>query len=153
EFGDLQCSACKGYAEKAIPQIIENQVRNGEAKLSFHTNVTGGAQSAAAAAAAIAAGEQGRGWNFVELFYLEQGPEGSGYATDEFLTEIARRAGVHDLARWNEERKGARVDARVESSTLSSESFGATDSPTFFVLGPGNNYEFRDPVKTSGSAK
>ena len=70
-----------------------------------------------AGAAALAAGEQGRGWNFVELFYRNQGVENSGYVTDEFLTAIARGAGVADIAQWNADRRSKRVLAQVDGTT------------------------------------
>ena len=93
EFGDLQCPVCKGFAEEVIPPMIESQVRSGEAKLDFRNFTIISQESIPAGAAAIAAGEQGRGWNFVELFYRNQGVEASGYVTDEFLTAIAEGRG------------------------------------------------------------
>src|ERR1700754_3247275 len=36
EFGDLQCPFCKENAENVTPAVIENQIRNGEAKISFN---------------------------------------------------------------------------------------------------------------------
>jgi len=73
EFGDLQCPVCKGYSEEVLPQVIENRVRGGEANLDFRNFTIIGPQSKPAGAAALAAGEQGRGWNFVELFYRNRG--------------------------------------------------------------------------------
>jgi protein-disulfide isomerase len=137
EFGDLQCPVCKGYSEEILPAVIENQVRKGEAKLDFGNYTIIGAQSTPAGAAAIAAGEQGRGWNFVELFYRNQGVEDSGYADDAFLTAIAKAAGVSDLAKWNEDRRSAQVLAEVEKTTAEAERLGFTGTPSFAVEGPG----------------
>ena len=109
EFGDLQCPACKDYSEKIIPQLISGPVKSGQATIEFRNFTIIGPQSTPAGAAAIAAGEQGRGWNFIELFYRNQGTEGSGYATDSFFEAIAKSAGVKDLARWNTDRKSKRV--------------------------------------------
>lgn len=137
EFGDLQCPVCKGYSEEILPQVIENQVRSGEAKLSFNNYTIIGPQSTPAGAAAIAAGAQGRGWNFIELFYRNQGVEDSGYATDAFLTAIAKRAGVPDIAKWNAARKSKRVLAEVAASTAEAERLGFTGTPSFAITGPG----------------
>jgi protein-disulfide isomerase len=137
EFGDLQCPVCKGYSEEVLPQIIENQIRGGEAKLEFNNYTIIGPQSTPAGAAAIAAGEQGRGWNFVELFYRNQGTEDSGYATDAFLTAIAKGAGVPDIARWNAERKSKRILAEVAATTAKAERLGFSGTPSFAVEGPG----------------
>lgn len=137
EFGDLQCPVCKGYAAEILPPIIENQVRNGEAKLDFRNFTIIDAQSTPAGAAAVAAGEQGRGWSFVELFYKNQGPERSGYVTDSFLTSIAKGAGVPDIEKWNSDRKSARVLKVVADTTAEAEQLGFGGTPSFAVEGPG----------------
>jgi protein-disulfide isomerase len=139
EFGDLQCPFCKGYAEEVLPQVIENRVRSGEATLDFRDFTIIGPQSKPAGAAAIAAGEQGRGWNFVELFYRNQGTEDTGYADDKFLTAIAKAAGVSDLAQWNRARKGQAATARVEATNAEAENLGFTGTPSFALEGPGTN--------------
>lgn len=137
EFGDLQCPVCKGYSEEILPGVIESQVRNGEARIDFRNFTIIDAQSTPAGAAAIAAGEQGRGWNFVELFYRNQGAERSGYVTDEFLTAIARGAGVPDIAEWNADRKSKRVLNRVAATTAEAEQLGFSGTPSFALEGPG----------------
>jgi protein-disulfide isomerase len=151
EFGDLQCPVCKGFSEEILPQVIENQVRSGEAKLDFRNFTIIGPQSTPAAAAAIAAGEQGRGWNYVELFYRNQGTEDSGYATDKFLTAIAKGAGVADIARWNSDRKSKRVIAEVEATTAEAEQLGFTGTPSFAVEGPGTTG--KQTLGTPGSSE
>lgn len=136
EFGDLQCPVCKGYSEEFLPPVIEAKVRTGEAKLDFRNFTIIGAQSASAGAAALAAGAQGRGWQFVELFYRNQGEEESGYADDEFLTAVARAAGVDDIERWNRERNGARFTGEVAATSEAAEDQGLTGTPTFAIEGP-----------------
>jgi protein-disulfide isomerase len=136
EFGDLQCPVCKGYAEEALPQLIEGPVRRGEAKLDFRNYTIIGPQSTPAGAAAIAAGEQGRGWTFVELFYRNQGAEDSGYVTDSFLTALARGTGVPDIAKWNRARRSARVLDQVAASTAQAEQLGFSGTPSFAIEGP-----------------
>jgi len=92
-----------------------------------------------AGAAAIAAGEQGHGWNFIELFYRNQGSEDSGYADDKFLTAIAKGAGVPNIAKWNADRKSSRVLGQVEASTAQAEQLGFSGTPSFAVEGPGTS--------------
>jgi protein-disulfide isomerase len=150
EFGDLQCPVCKGYAEEVLPPIIENQVRSGKAKLDFRNYTIIGPQSTPAGAAAIAAGKQGRGWNYVELFYRNQGTEGSGYADDEFLTAIARAAAVPNLAQWNRDRKSRPVVSQVEATTREAEELGFTGTPSFALEGPATSGV--EAVGTPGSA-
>lgn len=137
EFGDLQCPVCKAQAEEILPALIEGPVARGEAKLDFRNFTIIGEQSITAAAAALAAGAQGRGWNFVEIFYRNQGPENSGYADDEFLTAIAEAAGVKDLARWDTERSGPKLAKQVEDQFAEAQRLNFTGTPSYAVRGPG----------------
>lgn len=136
EFGDLQCPVCKGFAEEVIPDVIDSRVRSGEAKIEFRNFTIISEESIPAAAAAIAAGEQERGWDFIELFYRNQGIERSGYVTDEFLAEIARGAGVPDVEKWDDDRKSRRVLSEVAAETAEAERLGLGGTPSFAVEGP-----------------
>lgn len=137
EFGDLQCPVCRGFAEEILPPVIDARVRSGQSQLEFRNFTIIGDESADAAAAAIAAGEQGRGWHFIDLFYRNQGIEASGYVSDDFLTAVARGAGVGDIDRWNADRESDRVVAQVESETAQAERLGLRGTPSFLVEGPG----------------
>jgi protein-disulfide isomerase len=139
EYGDLQCPACKVYAEEIVPETITAKVRNGEAKIEFRNYTVIGEESTPAGAAAIAAGNQGRGWNFVELFYRNQGFEGSGYVTDAFLTAVAEAANVADVERWNRDRKSRPVLAEVSRTTSQAERLGFDGTPSFAIEGPNTN--------------
>lgn len=150
EFGDLQCPVCKGYAEEIAPEVIDSKVRSGEAQLEFRSFTIIGDESIDAAAAAIAAGEQGHGWDFVELFYRNQGFERSGYVTNEFLTSIAKGAGVPDIERWNADRESKRVLEKVGAETSEAKALGFTGTPSFAVEGPGT--DGLETLGTPGSA-
>jgi protein-disulfide isomerase len=150
EYGDLQCPACKSYAEEVLPGVIDSQVRGGAAKIEFRNFTIIGPESTPAGAAAIAAGMQGRGWNYLELFYRNQGTESSGYVTDEFMTEVARGAGVPNIAKWNEDRKSPNVLSEVEATTAEAGRLGFTGTPSFAVEGPGTSG--KETLGTPGSA-
>jgi protein-disulfide isomerase len=147
EFGDLQCPVCKGYAEEILPGIIENQVKNGEVKIDFRNFTIIGPQSLPAGAAALAAGEQDRGWNYVELFYKNQGAENSGYADDAFLKSIAKAAGVKNRAKWNQDR--AKLTSKVEETTEEAQELGFGGTPSFALKGPGS--KDLEPIGTPSS--
>lgn len=149
EFADLQCPFCKDFTEKTLPAIIENQVKNGEAKIDFRNFTIIGEQSLPAGAAALAAGEQGRGWNFVEIFYRNQGTENSGYADDAFLEAVAKAAGVKDLARWNKDR--AKLTSKVEATTAEAQELGLSSTPSVALKGPGT--EGLEPIETPQSSE
>ncbi len=137
EFGDLKCPVCKAYSETVVPSVIESKVRTGKATIEFRNYTIIDEESTPAGAAALAAGEQGRGWDFIELFYRNQGLETDHYVTDEFLTAVARKAGVSDIPRWNRERKSPAILERVKKTTREAEALGFEGTPSFAVEGPG----------------
>jgi protein-disulfide isomerase len=134
EFGDLQCPVCAGFAQEILPPIIEDQVKKGEVKVDFRNLTIIGEESIPAGAAALAAGEQGRGWNYLELFYGNQGAERSGYVTDEFMEAVAKAAGVKDIAKWNQDRK--QLTGKVEETTAEAAKLGYNATPSFAIEGP-----------------
>jgi protein-disulfide isomerase len=139
EYGDLQCPVCKAYSEEILPPVIEGQVAQGQAKIVFRNFTIIGEQSGPAGAAALAAGAQGRGWDYLELFYRNQGKENSGYADDEFLTAVAKGAGVKNIAKWNEERNGPDFTGEVKATTAEAQRLGFTGTPSFAIKGPSTN--------------
>jgi len=139
EYGDLQCPICKEYSEEVLPAIIEKQVKNGEVKIIYRDFIIISEESIPAGEAALAAGEQGKGWSFIELFYRNQGEERSGYVTDEFIESIAEGAGVPDMKKFNEERKSGKFKDKVTATTEQAEKFGFTGTPSFAIEGPHSN--------------
>jgi protein-disulfide isomerase len=135
EFADLQCRACRRYAEEILPPIIEGPVRQGRVKLAYCNFVKLGDQSAAAGAAALAAGEESLGWNYLQLFYRNQGEEGSGYANEEFLRAVAKAAGVKHMDFWEKRRKASEFEPGA--TTELARSLGLSEIPSFAISGPG----------------
>lgn len=148
EFGDLQCPACAQFSESVILDLIDGPVKAGDAQLEFKNFVIIGPDSEVAARAALAASEQDRYWEFVELFYRNQGLENSGYVTEEFLTDIAVGAGVEDLDAWNASREDPRWDKRIADTQSEAAALGLTGTPSIVVEGPGGS----ENLGTPGSA-
>ncbi|MGN6257733.1 MAG: DsbA family protein [Solirubrobacterales bacterium] len=140
DYSDLQCRACKHYAEDVLPRIIEKQVKHGASRIDFRFMANVGEQSIVAGAAAMAAALQGRGWNYIGIFYRNQGKENSGYAADDgFLEAIAKAARVKNLEKWNADRQN--LTQWVEENTEEAQNVGLNSSPSFTVRGPKLNEE------------
>src|SRR5260221_113374 len=79
------------------PQLIQNEVKAGKVKLVFKSLETATGNSPNPSifpvqqASAYAAGQQSKGWNYIELFYHQQGQEGTAYVTPEYLGGLARQ--------------------------------------------------------------
>jgi protein-disulfide isomerase len=136
EFGDPQCPVCAAFSRQIAPELIGAEVRGGQVKYEFQPYLIIGPDSKPAMEAALAAGEQDRFWNYLQLFYANQGTENSGYVTDDFLTGIAKAAGVPDIDKWNQSRRSSQWDAVLSKGTSDAESFGFNGTPSLVVQGP-----------------
>jgi protein-disulfide isomerase len=136
EYGDLQCPVCAGFAKEILPPIIGKQVKNGAASITFRNFVVLGDESVPAGTAMLAAGEQDRAWNFLEIFYRNQGEERSGYVTDEFIEAVGKAAGISDLGKWNEARKAKGLEEAVTATTEEAQRLGFNATPSFAIEGP-----------------
>ena len=139
EYGDLQCPICKEYSEEVLPEIIENQVKKGEASITFRNFIIIGPQSIPAGEAALAAGAQDKGWSFIETWYRNQGEENSGYATNEFIEAMAKYVGIPNFAKWKKEWQSKKYKKTVERTTSQAQKLGFTGTPSFSIEGPKSN--------------
>jgi len=150
EYGDLQCPVCKNFSTDVAPDLIAQDVRRGTASYDFRQWPVIGdpphTQSTLAAKAALAASEQGRYWNYVDLFYRNQGTEESGYVTDAFLTAIARGAGVPNIAKWNRDRRSKKWDTVLARTTAQAGTLGLAGTPSFVVEGPAGRRTLNVPT-------
>jgi protein-disulfide isomerase len=137
EYGDLQCPICREFSVTNTPALVSGPVSKGTAKYDFRQFTIIGRDSVTAARAALAAGEQGRYWNFVEVFYRNQGEENSGYVTDAFLEKVAKGAGVPDIARWDSDRNSSKFDTQLTRIQSDAQDLGINSTPTIVVQGPG----------------
>jgi protein-disulfide isomerase len=136
EFGDPQCPVCKAFSEQVAPTLISTYVKPGQAKYEYRPWDIIGPQSPDASKAALAAGEQDRFWNYIQLFYLNQGEENSGYVTDSFLESIAKGAGVPDIAKWNTDRQSSKWDSILSKNDSDAGSLGFSGTPSILIEGP-----------------
>ncbi len=135
EFGDPQCPVCKEFSEQIAPQVISSEVRSGNVKFIYEPYLIIGPDSKPAMKAILAAGEQDKYWNYLQLFYANQGGENSGYVTDEFLTSLAQAAGL-DVDKWNGSRNSSKWDAVIAKGTTDAEGFGFNGTPSLVAQGP-----------------
>jgi protein-disulfide isomerase len=133
EFGDLQCPVCKQYADEILPDVIAGPIKDGKANFEFRNWAILGEDSTLAAKANLAAAEQNLSWSFLENFYANQGVENSGYVTDEFLTDIAEKAGIKDIDKWNVDREKAALEQDLLDVDQEATENGFTGTPSFAI--------------------
>lgn len=139
EYGDLQCPICRDFALGAENKLIAGEVRSGAAKLiyrSLQTATQDPATFETQQVAALAAGRQQGMWNYIELFYHQQGAEGSGYVTAGYLDGLARQVPGLDIAQWQKARDVATLPAQVRTDATQAHIKGLNSTPSIVVQGP-----------------
>jgi protein-disulfide isomerase len=132
EFADLQCPFCRDYTINTFPSIVARYVKPGKVKMVFQNYAFIGPDSLTAARAAEAAGKQNRLWNFIDVFYNNQGSENTNYVTDPFLTKIAKGAGV-DPQKMLADRADPKVDQAIALAQQAAQQAGVNSTPTFLI--------------------
>jgi protein-disulfide isomerase len=138
-FGDLQCPEVRQVMLGAIPVLIRHWVRDGELRIvyrSIKSDTHDSREFMKQQVAALAAGQQGKMWTFIDLFYREQQAQFTEYADDAFLEGIAEQAAVEPL-QWAEERESGGWAGEVESdeALFWANNFPVRTTPSF-LIGP-----------------
>jgi protein-disulfide isomerase len=147
-FGDLQCPVCKAFTLGALPSVIQSWVRSGKLKIQYHAMQTATREPAtfnAQQIAALAAGKQNKAWHYLELFYHEQGQEGTGYVTESYLQSLARQVPGLNLAAWTAARNDPALTASITSDAQAVNSNGFTGTPSFLLGKTGGTLQKFEP--------
>lgn len=132
EFADLQCPFCREYALQTLPQLVQDYVRSGKVRMEYRDLAFLGKDSVTAGRHAAAAGEQNKLWNFIHVFYFNQGEEGSGYVTPSFLHSIDKAAGVDSATADAFAASSASVEP-IKAANALGDQLGVQSTPTVFV--------------------
>jgi len=142
EYADLECPVCRDFATGAENQLIANDVRSGKVQLVYRSlsTATGNGPNPnifpVQQSAAYAAGEQNKAWQYIELFYLEQGAEDTDYVNSTYLNNLAQQVTGLDFAKWSTDRTSSSLTAQVTQDEQTAASKGFNSTPTIVVQGP-----------------
>jgi protein-disulfide isomerase len=144
-FNDLQCSTCDDYEVHTVDPLIEDYARTGKARFEFRNYSLGQAETTKAAYAAVAAGEQDREWQFVELLFRNQDAAPANTVSEEFLNDLGNSITDLDLSTWRKDMGSPQVKARVESDAQLAADYGLrVNGPSVVVEGPGGTRVLQD---------
>jgi protein-disulfide isomerase len=135
-FGDLQCPYCRLFTLKLVPSLIQRYVRPGKLKIEYRSLETATRDPETfqiQQVAALAAGKQNKMWEFIDLFYHEQGRENSGYVTEHYLDELAQQLTGLNLIAWTAARNDTALAKMITSDGVAAKNAGLTSTPTFLL--------------------
>lgn len=141
QFEDLQCPICGRYQQEVFPGVIDEYVKPGKVKLRFVGLAFLGPDSEKALLHVIAAGEQGKLWQFADALYANQGDENSGWVTDDLLKQISGDLGL-DYAKLTSDASGPAVLQQANSMAAEGQQRKIPGTPWFYVqVGDSEPYE------------
>lgn len=139
-YGDLECPICQDFTlSGGFPQLVAKDVRAGRVKIvyrAFQTATPSADTFRTQQAAALAAGRQNLFWQYTDLFYHQQGAEGSGYVTDSFLSGLAREVPGLNFSAWQSARNDSALANQVTADESAGNAAGVRGTPTLIFQGP-----------------
>jgi protein-disulfide isomerase len=135
EYLDLQCPFCRQASEEVIPQLVDEFIRPGKAKMELKTLGLLGPASILGARGAAAAEEQNAVLPFTEVMFANQGEENGGWLTEDLMNEVATALGL------NAEKFAADVASEASAAglrerELQAQADGTKAVPFFVITGP-----------------
>ena len=132
EYVDLQCPICKAFEEQLLPEIVNTYVRKGKLQIQARPIAFIGPDSQTGQAGAIAAGQQGKMFDFMQILYRNQGAENSGWLTQDTAERAAVSVGI-DLDQFRSAIDSSDTKKQAESYGTQASQDGVTGTPTILL--------------------
>ena len=147
-FSNLQCAPCADYQQETVAPMIEGPVRDGELKLEFHHRPVSQSGFEEASYGAVAAAEQDDQWQFIQLFFINQGEAERVGATAELLDQIANAILNFNVEQWQRDLDDPVVERTLEEDDeLAAERQASV--PSVVVDGPRGTRELGESPSLS----
>jgi protein-disulfide isomerase len=127
EFSDYECPHCADAAP--VLRDIEREFGERLKVLHMHFPLSGHLHAMAASRAAVAAGRQGKFWEYHDLLFANQSALES-----QNLEQYAQRIGL-DVARFRVDRESSESEARVASDRREGERLQIDGTPAVYING------------------
>ena len=149
-YSDLECPVCAEFTLRSgFPELVAKDVRAGKVKIVYRALETATRDPQtfqAQQTAALAAGTQNQLWDYVELFYHQQGIEGTSYVTDTYLDGLAKQVPLLNLEAWRTARNDSSLIAELQSDRQTATTAGIQGTPTLIFQGPRGKAQMPETV-------
>lgn len=140
-FNDLQCAECRDDFLATVPTLVEDYARPGDAQLLWRHYSNGQSPQQLGFYGAEAAADQGYAWQYIYLFFRNQGEAESFGVDQDFLESIAVGIEQMDLPEWEmtlEEKGGTdgAISQRLDGYEEMGRDLGIRYGQAAIVSGP-----------------
>ncbi|MFT4034813.1 MAG: thioredoxin domain-containing protein [Patulibacter sp.] len=154
EFLDVQCPYCRQHQLDHQPEVIKNLVRTGRIQLKVQPIALPqmGEDSEAGRAVALRLSHVNHTWDFLNLFYWNQGDEGTGYVTPTYLQALLKAipGAPDDVTRTLDERDQRLASDIDDASKVIAEKYASAGerfgTPAFAIAKSGSGINAFAPV-------
>jgi len=148
-FADLQCGNCRDEFLATIPPLTEEYVRPGDVKLLMRHYSIAANPLELGFFGAEAAAEQGYGWQYTYLFFVNQDEADRFGIGDRLMSSLAGAIGELDVVEWEEAMAAQGGDdgaiaARLEGYEELGRGLGIRAGQAMIVNGPGGTRTLQD---------
>lgn len=133
EYADFECPYCGMWARDTFPALVDEYVRPGKVKVVYNGLAFISEDSVEALQAVESARKQTKLWNLTDLVYHNQGAEGSGWVTDDFLRSLGEAVPGLDVDAMMDGRESPEVTSAMAASQQAAVTAGINSTPTFQV--------------------
>jgi protein-disulfide isomerase len=133
EYADYRCPFCGLFSRETLPPLVAKYVGSGQLRVEWRDLPVFGGESSDAAVAGRAAAAQDRFWEFNKAVYAIAPERGHAALPRERLVQLAGKAGVPDLKKFEADLDSAELQAAVAKDAQEAAGLGATGTPTFLI--------------------
>lgn len=152
EFVDLQCPFCRDFEVETLPSLVREHVRSGELRIELRGLAFLGPDSERGLRAVLAAAQQDRAFQLMELLYFSQGAENSGWLSQELVEAAARSVPGVDVPRLAADMNSAAVSDLIAEHAAEAERRGVDSTPSLLVGPTGGELRKVDAAPTDVAA-
>jgi protein-disulfide isomerase len=148
-FNDLQCGNCRADFLGTIPRLVEGYARPGQVKLLMRHYSVAENPLELGFFGAEAAAQQGYGWQYTYLFFVNQAEAERFGIDNDFMASLAGSIGELDVPEWQEylDREGGSEGAiakRLEADEELGTQLGIRTEVAMIVSGPSGTRILQD---------
>jgi len=153
-FNDLQCGNCRDEFLTTIPALVEGYVRGGEAKLLMRHYSIAANPLELGFFGAEAAAQQGYGWQYTYLFFVNQAEADRFGIGDRLMSSLAGSIGELDMVEWEAALDGRGgsgdpIAKRLEGYEDLGRGLGIRVGQALIVSGPGGTRTLQENPELS----